>query len=210
MEREYKIRRKPTLYNEIWFKSRLEARWAVFFDCLGIEYLYEPQFYEVSAGYRDIWFKPDFLLPKLSKYIEIKFSEPLGTEHLKCSGWTKDIADIYVLYNLNLPSEKKENAWQYYHDETMKVPPIIIKQQCWGECLSCGHIDLEEYGDITSCGCYTDKYYNELWEDTDILISPDRTQTKRLKKSYNKAKNHNFTGNGKNKVPMIEYQRTMF
>jgi len=33
---------KPTLYKGIEFKSRLEARWAVFFDGLKIRYQYEP------------------------------------------------------------------------------------------------------------------------------------------------------------------------
>ena len=32
----------PTLYNGIQFRSRLEAKWAAFFDLLGWEYEYEP------------------------------------------------------------------------------------------------------------------------------------------------------------------------
>ena len=31
-----------TIYKGYRFRSRLEARWAVFFDALGIEYEYEP------------------------------------------------------------------------------------------------------------------------------------------------------------------------
>ena len=32
-----------TVYNGYRFRSRLEARWAVFFDAAGIEYEYEPE-----------------------------------------------------------------------------------------------------------------------------------------------------------------------
>lgn len=32
-----------TIYNGYRFRSRLEARWAVFFDALGVEYQYEPE-----------------------------------------------------------------------------------------------------------------------------------------------------------------------
>lgn len=41
----------PTMYKGINFRSRLEARWAVFFDTLGIEWEYEPQGYEVGMSY---------------------------------------------------------------------------------------------------------------------------------------------------------------
>ena len=37
-----------TIYNGYRFRSRLEARWAVFFDKIGIKYQYEPEGYEVD------------------------------------------------------------------------------------------------------------------------------------------------------------------
>lgn len=61
------IRAIETEYNGYRFRSRLEARWAVFFDALGVEYEYEPEGYEYwqgedgTGGYR--WL-PDFRLPK--------------------------------------------------------------------------------------------------------------------------------------------------
>lgn len=41
----------PTMYKGIQFRSRLEARWAVFFDTLGIKWEYEPQGYEIGMAY---------------------------------------------------------------------------------------------------------------------------------------------------------------
>ena len=46
-----------TIYNGYRFRSRLEARWAVFFDALGVDYEYEPEGYELGDGER---YLPDF------------------------------------------------------------------------------------------------------------------------------------------------------
>lgn len=45
----------PTEYKGITFRSKLEARWAVFFDTLGIEWEYEPQGYEIGTGWASDW-----------------------------------------------------------------------------------------------------------------------------------------------------------
>lgn len=46
-----------TIYNGYKFRSRLEARWAVFFDALGVEYEYEPEGFELGDG---MYYLPDF------------------------------------------------------------------------------------------------------------------------------------------------------
>lgn len=58
-----------TVYNGYRFRSRLEARWAVFFDALGIEYEYEPEGYKFSDGQ---CYLPDFYLSNLNTFVEIK------------------------------------------------------------------------------------------------------------------------------------------
>ena len=39
-----------TQYNGFRFRSRLEARWAVFFDVIGLKYEYEVTNYKKSRG----------------------------------------------------------------------------------------------------------------------------------------------------------------
>jgi hypothetical protein len=63
------IKTIPTTYNNIKFRSRLEARWAVFFDQLGIKYLYEFEGFELEN--RE-WYLPDFYLPEYGIYCEVK------------------------------------------------------------------------------------------------------------------------------------------
>jgi hypothetical protein len=65
------IRSVETLYQGYRFRSRLEARWAVFFDALGLKWEYEPQGYDFGAiG----CYLPDFYLPELGggTWIEVK------------------------------------------------------------------------------------------------------------------------------------------
>ena len=46
-----------TIYNGYRFRSRLEARWAVFFDTLNVPYEYEPEGFVLHNG---DWYLPDF------------------------------------------------------------------------------------------------------------------------------------------------------
>ena len=50
---------KPTAYDGTTYRSKLEAKWAVFFDALGAEVEYEPFQIEASNGVR--W-TPDFFI----------------------------------------------------------------------------------------------------------------------------------------------------
>jgi len=57
-----------TVYNGYKFRSRLEARWAVFFDKLGIAYDYEAEGYDLGG----VWYLPDFWLRDNEVFAEIK------------------------------------------------------------------------------------------------------------------------------------------
>lgn len=48
-----------TEYKGYRFRSRLEARWAVFFDACGVKWEYEPEGFDLGDG---IYYLPDFLL----------------------------------------------------------------------------------------------------------------------------------------------------
>ena len=64
-----------TFYDGYRFRSRLEARWAVFFHEAGIQYEYEPEGFNLpNCGY----YLPDFYLPMFGAYVEVK---PLSISH---------------------------------------------------------------------------------------------------------------------------------
>jgi hypothetical protein len=69
-----------TIYNGYRFRSRLEARWAVFFDTLGVKYEYEKEGFEFDG----IRYLPDFWIPHLKLWVEIK-AELSWIEHKRNS-----------------------------------------------------------------------------------------------------------------------------
>lgn len=74
------IKAIETRYAGCRFRSRLEARWAVFFDALGIRWEYEPEgvvcSHRITAPHLDKTFPylPDFRLPDLGLWVEVKGS----------------------------------------------------------------------------------------------------------------------------------------
>lgn len=82
------IKSIDTTYRGYKFRSRLEARWAVFFQTLGFAWEYEKEGFELTNGDR---YLPDFYLNDLKLWVEIK------------PDW--DCAEL-------------ENNWeQFYHDK---------------------------------------------------------------------------------------------
>ena len=65
------IKAIETEYNGYLFRSRVEARWAVFFDTLGIRYEYEEDVYNIDGT----WYLPDFHLPEQKCWFEVKGDE---------------------------------------------------------------------------------------------------------------------------------------
>ena len=81
-----------TEYKGIRFRSRTEARWAVFMSESGVQYEYEPEGFDLG---KSGWYIPDFWLPEIGKFVEIKPSIPVPgrespTEAL-CLSTKKDV-----------------------------------------------------------------------------------------------------------------------
>lgn len=77
------IKAIETRYAGYKFRSRLEARWAVFFDVCGIEWEYEPEGFTVDTPRGQIRYLPDFWLPQAGQWVEVKgFLDPAGMHRL--------------------------------------------------------------------------------------------------------------------------------
>ena len=61
-----------TLYRGITYRSRTEARWAVFLDELRIPFAYEPNGFDLDGD----WYLPDFWLPTPGVWLEVKGIDP--------------------------------------------------------------------------------------------------------------------------------------
>lgn len=89
-----KIQTIQTQYKGYRFRSRLEARWAVFFDAIGIPWDYEVEGF--TNG--EISYLPDFVIWG-NGYIEIKPCEPTNREKekVRMASLSDDVFGVCVL-----------------------------------------------------------------------------------------------------------------
>lgn len=70
------IKSIDTKYKGYNFRSRLEARWAVYFDYLKLKWEYEKEGFEfivnTKKGHKIVRYLPDFWLPELEMWAEVK------------------------------------------------------------------------------------------------------------------------------------------
>lgn len=69
-----------TAYDGYLFRSRLEARWATFFNHMGWNYLYEREGFKLECGY----YLPDFYFPEIKVWGEVKADILTAEEYEKC------------------------------------------------------------------------------------------------------------------------------
>lgn len=100
------IKAIDTVYKGYRFRSRLEARWAVFFDTCGFKWVYEPQGYEING----VKYLPDFQLYDVDRrfwaeeekqkpfFVEVK-GEMDGVSRRKIDNFSR-FFPVYVVSNI--------------------------------------------------------------------------------------------------------------
>jgi hypothetical protein len=111
------IKAIETEYKGYRFRSRLEARWAVFFDSMGFEWLYESEGFEKPSGVNDentIRYLPDFYLPKFETWCEVKGTNESLKEASNDLDWILDfgspIPGINDSYVYNYPHQRNHEG----------------------------------------------------------------------------------------------------
>lgn len=154
-----------TVYNGYKFRSRLEARWAVFFDSLGVRYEYEPEGFVLNDGTH---YLPDFYLPEISFwgrdelgwFIEVKPDNgPMDRKWDKFAHQSE--TPILLVGNIPFPdpfSDKSINDphngphWWFESRRGADGPYVFC------ECEGCGEIGIQFEGRSAriKCPCNTD------------------------------------------------------
>lgn len=118
------LRPIQTIFKGYRFRSRLEARWAVFLDTLGLRWEYEPQGFELRDGTR---YLPDFYLPDQGAFVEIKPAVKMLQKRIYLAGkfscgvkfvnahgvnnWRELIAPLYSKMNQLNHNSRESELW---------------------------------------------------------------------------------------------------
>lgn len=147
-----------TLYKGYRFRSRLESRWAVFFDSLGIRYEYEKEGYELPSGR----YLPDFWLPAQQYWIEIK-GQPASYEEItkarelcEASGYNVYIFDDSEIQICDGTFDAN-SAKAFFKSKDGYV--VEDDNYQWVQCLFCGIFEIHYSGwaNRLSCACKNTK-----------------------------------------------------
>jgi hypothetical protein len=190
-----------TEHNGYKFRSRLEARWAVFFDSLGIKYEYEEEGYDLDGT----WYLPDFWLPTWDSWVEIKPEYPSQEEKAKGlklrQGTGKRCLIIwgspyaYIPYddplNANVDYRMKLADRHFLHKHTAQWKEWKEAIDIFTECPFCMKLNYSCFingrchgGIRLECRC--DHFYGEYGCEITEFISP------RLIEAYKSARQARF------------------
>lgn len=143
-----KVKAIETHYNGRKFRSRLEARWAVFFDKLGLEFRYEPEGFDFDG----LWYLPDFWLPKLDVWIEIKPKAPDREASSKATLLAEFMnRPVYIFYG---DLKSAGSSWSSDGDHAQaEIFPSWDYGYLWCECDKCGSLGIEFEGRSDRLSC---------------------------------------------------------
>lgn len=136
-----------TRYAGCHFRSRIEARWAVFFDHLHLQWEYEKEGFELQSGR----YLPDFWLRDLNAWFEVKGTEPTHRERqlaaeLAASTQTRVFivhGDVPREADIGGPKESHITALLPNLDESGQPHAAEDEHYAWCVCPRCGKVGIE-------------------------------------------------------------------
>jgi hypothetical protein len=147
-----------TRYDGYLFRSRLEARWATFFNVLKVPYEYEKEGFDLgAAGY----YLPDFWLPKQECWIEIKPVEPTDEEEARAMALAEQSGfPVFTCFG-QIPRSTdaiygEQSAYAHWAGDGWD------NCYAWAACPKCGKRAMT-FGARADylCKCWDHKYANE-------------------------------------------------
>lgn len=187
------IKAIETRYAGCRFRSRLEARWAVFFDHLNIPWEYEAQGYVVGPYpygvadgrilTRENSYLPDFFLPQQDIFFEVKGAAPDESYQRMLSTFTGQVGKSLILAVGSIPAADRfvvgdENSapfWMDLYDGTNVCDGegSWDNYQAWCVCLTGRHygVAFMGYGHRIPCPCNAGHFGRYSSESHDSILA---------------------------------------
>jgi hypothetical protein len=136
----------PTEFKGVIHRSRTEARWAVFFDSLGVTAHYEYQAFDLNG----VPYVPDFYIPPQLKcpsewWFEVKPDPAASLE--KPLLWFESMRDKRIGILTDLP--RRNSKWLDY----MRYSILGDQDYAFCQCPRCGAFGFEFEGRCDRIGC---------------------------------------------------------
>lgn len=144
-----KITALPSVYKGVTYRSRMEARWAVFMTEAGIPFFYEPEGYQLEDG---SFYLPDFYLPNQDAFMEIK--NPLAPDDSKKKPRALTEATGKRVFVISQPPIEPDGSLGYDAEGfEMMCPEGSDYHYLWCLCPHCGRGEIQFDGRSDRCGC---------------------------------------------------------
>lgn len=163
----------PTRYAGCFFRSRLEARWAVFFDSLNIAWEYEPEAFSLPSGN----YLPDFRLTlgadRHKSWFEVKPDNHKGDDQRWFDLCTASGMYLFAAFGIPRPNQdflwsERGNGWieMFCHEGWDNFYSFAV-------CLTCNAIDLvfEGRSERICLNCYGNDAHKVRTHDNPIFLS---------------------------------------
>lgn len=187
------MRALPTWYGGYRFRSRLEARWALFLTRVGLDWQYEPQGFLVGQADGDPRpYLPDFYVPTAQLYLEVKPSfadrvDPEGVRRWEL--FAAELAEQYpdvrtAMMCGAIPDPETVTAcgppspderWGHHATGARYGDGIYVHgdwDYAWCACPSGEHIDIQfgARGNRITCACEPFLRTADLYTGNDVRI----------------------------------------
>lgn len=174
------VKALDTHYNGYEFRSRLEARWAVFFDTAGIDYHYESEAFDLGDGQQ---YLPDFFLkrgirflgeerPRQDVWVDIESSAQLiDDERQKVTSFVRQTGKSILLIAGD-PGNKADVLYlRRLEDDTLDAADVAFMELADGQ-----------------AGLVAEREKAKLERSEDRALIEQRMQTDLLREAYRAAR----------------------
>lgn len=146
-----------TVYQNYHFRSRLEARWAVFFDALGLQWEYEVEGFVLSTGEK---YLPDFKVTSPQRFTAWYDIKPVG------NGPCDKLKQMERDFNAKPKTEHEEYAASFVSFQTLEGDPHECIVEAKPRNISCspGYTVMDRLSICPRCGTIA---YHDIDESND-------------------------------------------
>lgn len=204
-----------TIYKGYRFRSRLEARWAIFFDVLGIKWEYEKEGYDLDGAR----YLPDFWLSEMDCFIEIKGQEPTPDEMRKGQSLSRQSGkSVYILAgNVGMEDIQDTNTAALYIGSGIMGGSVVMSHCAWYECDICSTIGLRPTNDLLgefhvqflACKCHLEFMDCPLYERVYYLKHRLCVISDRLIEAYTTARQARFEHGAQGIYPVQKLSKSV-